>query len=219
MELADNVLRWRMVRLGLADQIEGSRLREEHLGELIGKALARKVDIKQDGWRQRRRHELLAQVARELETQESLSGDSNSTADEAADLLTDYYRRIARVQGISATAYSDAPSPSEVLRLLIEKSAADLSGKTLSPADRQFIEELPHRLIAVDFLAENDLARTVQFQRLWLRLLEINRSVEASTNAATESIYEQLLADDASATHLLQQVAAGERRLLEFWLR
>ena len=219
MELADKVLRWRMVRLGLADKIEESRLREEHLGELIGKALARDVDIKQDGWRQRRRHELLAQVASELSTQASLSGDSSSTADDAAELLTDYYRRIARLQGISATAYSDAPSPSEVLRLLVEKSAANVSGKKLSLADRQFIDELPHRLVAVDFVAENDLARTVQFQRMWLRLLEMNRSGDTTALATTDSIYPRLIAEDTTATHLVQQVAAGERALLEFWLK
>lgn len=219
MKVVDGVLRWRMVRLGLADQLVESRLRTEHLKQLVEAALHRDVDIERDGWRQRLRDELLAVVARELGTEASLAGGSSGPADRAVAALTDYYRTQAKLKGAPASAYADAKSPSDLLVLLIERSASELAGAELSPGDRETVDEAPHRLVAIDYVAPTDLAKTVQLQRLRLDLLVIAAS---GSNLKKSKQIRRLRADfmrqQAVANHVLSQLAAAERALLQFWL-
>ena len=212
MAVIDNVLRWRMVRLGLADELDDSRLRKEHLGELLAKALRREVDVESDGWRDRLRSELLASVARELETEASLSGETANLADRTAEQLTSYYRTQARLRGVPASSYNDARLPSQMLLLLIQHAAEKLKRQRLSPAERGQLEQLPHKLIAIDYLAENDLARTASLQRVWAKLLVMEFAEGERSRSVAEDGHE------SAASDLLQQVAGGERNLLGLWL-
>ena len=219
MPAVDGILRWRMVRLGLADQMISSRLRTEHLGELAGKALHRDVDIDEDGWRADMRDELLTSVARELAAEASLAGAGTGNADRAAKAMTDYYRTQAKLDGVGPEAYQAAGSPADVLQLLIQQSASRTSAAGTDSATRQRVERLPHELAAIEYIADSDVAKTVSLQRILLDLSERETSrASRGKSADLQDIKNTLGRQSEEATHILEQLALGERALLRYWL-
>ncbi len=215
LSMVDGILRWKMVRLGLADQLADSRLRDEHMQQMLELALHHDVDMK-DGWRGRLRDELIEGVARQLASEDSLTRVSDSPPDRAASALADYYRTQARLGGIAAAGELDSPSASQVLKLLIDEQTARLSATAATPAARELAARAAHEMAAMEFLTENDLARTVAYERL---LIELQAADLAGRDAARASRIKEVLdtwrQSDQTAEHILDQLYQNQKTMLQ----
>jgi hypothetical protein len=217
MELTDGVLRWRMVRLALADQLDDSRLREEHLLELVSKALGADVTA-EAGWREKARVAILNDVVRELDAEASLAGESASVDDQARAALAGYLRSQAKLAGVAASEIQTASTPSALLRLLVNAASAKLSAAG-TPAAKQFVERTPHELSIADYLATSELAQAVRLQRILIAAESLATQSEKPSAATQISEIENELHDqDRRATHIYQQLLSGERTRLKLWL-
>lgn len=217
MPLVDGILRWPMVRLALADELESSRLREVHMQQLLERALRRDVELT-TRWRDRFRVALLSDVAAEMAAQASLRGESQSIHDRAGKAMLRYYQSQAKLAGVGAGATRDAAAPSDALTLLIEQAQTRLSGSSSKQA-RELAERTAHELEATDYLVEDDLARTVRLQRVLLRLLAAETSAQAPHHAGkVDELLSQAREQDREATHVLEQLHQHERALLQLWL-
>lgn len=217
LTMIDGILRWKMVRLGLADQLADSRLRDEHMQQMLELALHHDVDMK-DGWRGRLRDELIEGVARQLASEDSLTRISESPPDRAASALADYYRTQARLAGIGATGEFESPSPSQLVKLLVEQQAARLSATATSPSARELAAHAAHELAAMEYLTENDLARTVANERL---LIELRAAELAPRHAARTPQVDQIIVPwrkgDQTADNVLDQLYQNQRAMLQLW--
>lgn len=213
----DEVLRWRMVRLALADQLADARLRDEHLLELVSKALRREFDGG-DGWRERARVALLDDVARELDAASSLAPSGESIENQASAALVSQFRTQAKVAGASASEIQAAAAPSELLLLLVNGAGAKLSASG-APAARRLVEQLPVDVRVADYLATSDLSRSIQLQSLLVGLqAALIQADKSSTAAAVAAVETEFRERDKAATSQLEQLLAGQRALLRLWM-
>ena len=85
--------------------------------------------------------------------------------------LHELYVVQAQLLQVPTESYAAPPSPAAVLAAMVQHVASQLDAAKLNPPEQLLLANLPNQLQAIDFLAENDLQRTVLLQRLWLRLL------------------------------------------------
>lgn len=217
MTLVDGILEWKMVRLGLADALADSRLREEHLLQLVSKALKREVK-EELGWRDQARTALLADVARELDAAASLTGEAEGVEHQASRLVAGYLRSQAKLAGVKENELKAANSPSDLLELLASAAGAKLSSSS-SPIARQLAEQLPQQLTTIDYLAANDMARMALLQRLLVKFAAAEiESGNPSGVVRLATTQTELTNADTRADHVLDQLLAGQRALLKLWL-
>jgi hypothetical protein len=162
-------------------------------------------------WRQRSRQMLLRHVLEKL--------DANNLYDDACERLRALYRDQALALGLEAPELMAMPTASPLLESLIKHFARQLASKQLDPASRELLERLPHELTAIQHLASNDIQHMVLLQRLWLRTLVIHvAQSRPERSQEARNLIAELAADDAKATHVIQQLRAGEEKLLRAWL-
>jgi hypothetical protein len=218
MTLVDGILRWRMVRLAIADQLADSRLREEHLLQLVSSALRRDFKADDDHWREQARIALLADVARELEAESSLSVDGDGIENQASRTLAGYYLAQAKLAGAPSSDLGTPAMPGESLLLLVKAMQAKLSAQS-SPESRAIVERLPHELTVVEYLAADDLTRTVLLQRHLVELVAAAAKSERAGSATQVSLVRTEFQDRSKrASSALEQLAAGERAILQLWM-
>jgi hypothetical protein len=220
LEFVEAVSRWRNVRLALADQISETRLQKERVEEILSRALPRRVALGGgEDWKARAHEMLLNDVVEELSHSQPSAPAPDRIYDDLSAALQESYVIRCRLMGVSPDLYAAAQRPSELLRLMIDKTSESLSGSSASEPVRRHLESLPHQLDAVQYVGGNDLRRTVLLQRLWLRTLaaDVARGGGKRASRANELVAE-LEQADAAAADLFAQMRAGEIASLKMWL-
>jgi hypothetical protein len=221
LQYAHAVTRWPNVRLALADEVMQSSANRDRVVELMSKVLDRAVEIEEDGkWQQELRDHLLLEVIRASGAATSPTDGAERIYDDLADMLRDAYATRARLLGVPADRYSAASTTAELLRLIIENDAASATRQNqgssgLSPA----LRDLPEKMVAIDYVSENDLQRTVLLQRMWLDLLvaRLAQSGELPADQARR-LLDELSEADRQAVDVIQQLADAERIHTRIWL-
>jgi hypothetical protein len=207
------VSRWYYVRLALADMIEASPLPGDSVAEIATEALGRPVSPEGENWRAAARKRLLHDVLLELRASTGLTEKSadQPELDVTAEALHRLYKQRARQLRIDQGTYESTETPSQALSLLIAQTRSDLDG-----ADTSW---LARRLDVIDYLADDDLQRTVALQRVWLRLLALEvRKRGSELGGRADELVRRLEERDQKASHLLVQLRDGEETTLRLLL-
>jgi len=219
MRLIDAVTKWRSVRLGLADELAGARLRKDKVQELMSAALNRSVEF-DDGnaWKEQMRTALLRQVLTRLPSGGKSSGGL-SLYDQSGETLHRRLTTQAKLLGIAPARYRPAATPSQLLPLLIEQYAGRLSAAARRKTDRDYLAKLPHELAVAEYLGTDDLRRTMLYSRIYLRLLAAGVAAQHPDRAAeADQLVAELNQSDAEAKHILTQLREGEEKILQMYL-
>jgi hypothetical protein len=207
--------RWQNLRLALADQVLDTKLHADRVQDILTKILPPwRPDQSEAMWRERAHEALLENVLQDLSSSRAGGESSDRIYDELSAALRELYVTQARLLGVSADAYTAATHPSDVLRLIVETYAARPS--TGASID---LSALPHEFDAVEYVATNDLERTVMLQRVWLQTLATAMKRE-QPRAAEElrRLVAELKQADVQAADLFVQLYAGHRALLQAWM-
>jgi hypothetical protein len=138
--------------------------------------------------------------------------------DAAADALREMYVAEARTAGVPSATYQAAATPSAALRILVEGATARMAATKLRAADTELVAGMKHQLAAADYLAENDVRRTVLYQRLWLRLVVAAAARERPEMAVdVDRIVSELAEADSRAASAAVQLRDGELARLKVW--
>ncbi len=207
--------RWRTLRLALADQVLDTKLQADRVQDILTKILPRwRSSESEPMWRERAHEALLEDVLQGLSTSDVGGDTTDGMVDQLADVLRELYVTQARLLGVSADAYAAAANPSDVLRLIVETYAAQTSADA-----RIGSASLPYEFDAVEYVAGNDLERTVLLQRVWLQTLVASMERERPREAEVlRRLITELQQTDVQATDLFVQLHAGHRTLLQIWL-
>lgn len=201
-------LRWKQLRIALADGIERSQLPAEHLRRLVIIFSGREVlDIDQD--RAAARRVLLQSVVDELATVRS--GEAASDVDRWAGQLAAVYRQRAQLLGVAPAELESATSAGSLLRLSVMRQ---------TPRGTTEASDATTRLInAADVLAASDAQRCVLLQRAAIErtAAEIQRR-HPERRAEARKLLDEYDRRNAVASEVLPQLQNGEATLLELWL-
>jgi hypothetical protein len=221
LQHAHTVTRWSNVRLALADQVLETNTNRQRVVEVLAGVLGRDVGVDDDTkWRQRLRDSLLLDVIQALAFAAPPAHGSERIYDDLADVLRETYTTRARLSGVPSDQYASAATATDVLRLMIETNATRTGRNPGSGgAAGGSIADWAEQLAAIDYVAENDLQKTVLLQRLWLRGLaaRMTHSGEIPAGEGTRLLAE-LTDADRQAVDLIQQLADGERTHQQLWL-
>ena len=222
---ASGILNWNSVRVGLADELgeidprAGMALSAENTAELVGMFVD---DVPEPFETRAYRRDLRKRVLRNVIGRLSdgpLRPITAAQRDVSMERIYQGYCWQARLLGISDAQYKAAHTPADVLRLLIDFFAAELSGNVVRQADRRYLRDLPYQLTAADYLGTDELRRTVLYDRIWMRLVAITVAVEQPERVAeTDLLIQQTHEAAATAGNLVAQLRDIEKTLAKLWL-
>jgi hypothetical protein len=204
-------LRWRQLRIALADGIERSQVPPDHLRRLViifsGQEIA---DI--DKNRGAARRALLKSVVDELSTAPpgTTAREATSDIDRWAGELAAVYRQRAQLLGAGPNDLSSLSSASALLRLSVAR-LSHASADATDPASRL--------LAAADALGASDAQRCVVLQRAAVErtAAEVLRR-HADKGAAARKLLAEFHKQTAASKQALAQLQIGEATLLELWM-
>jgi hypothetical protein len=132
-------------------------------------------------------------------------------------ILCDLYKDQAGNLGVKLPA--NVSQASVVLQYLIAHKAGELSKAKLNAEDSRFVRRAGDQMVAAEFLSGNDLQRTILLQRVWLKLLAIDVSVENPGSAkAASALVLGLDRDCRGEPNAALQLWTAENYLLRMWL-
>jgi hypothetical protein len=214
LESAVSPLRvWKHLRLAIADGLQASRLKPEHLAAVVGPLIGREALDASD--RAALKRVVLQDVLDSLGEAETpvLRGSESeqlaTTLDDAAAKLTDLFRERLRTLGAASEDWGGADSPARALAKCV--ALLKLQIKRTAAKGGDLWQE---QVTAAQYVAENDLRRTVFWQGLWLDACveRLTRS-EPSHRSAAEAIQAR-----ATGANALAQLRARELASLQLWL-
>ena len=215
MEVADEVGRWKQVRLALADVVMESKLADELIQKTVDLVLARPVVFDSSQvWREKFRRDLLQSVLGDLEAESGEVAAGQDSLDWAQTEIVKFTSDEARA--IRANA-KEGSGLAGWQRAIVDKRVEFLSAGELSPAGQEYVAKLPQRLVALDYVADSDLSQMVMLQdvALHLAVLEVAAKLPGRAERANEIAVE---ARRRKATHLLEQMRNYYRSQTELWL-
>lgn len=211
------IIRWRTVRIALADRLPQSELRADERAQLLSAVLGRTIpaaDVQGDGWPARRA--LLQSAADSIRSGAPVDEDAKLAAalDQLeASLLETYVERLRLIGG--DTNLGDSPACGDALFRFGALLAARLERQTLADADRAWLNTWPDQTVVVEYLAKSDLQRSVLLQQQVARLLAIEVAVQFPTRAdAVRAIADRLARVASPGLELLDQLRIGEAEIL-----
>lgn len=213
------ITRWPNVRLALGDQILQTTMSRGRVVELLEAVLGGPLDGSEDrDWQQRAYERLLRDVIRSLGYAGQVSDGPERLYDDVAEVLRESYAIRARLFGVPTERSSQATTVAELLQMIIQHQAA----WEASPSHRATLVvqgDWQERLIAIDYISDNDLQHAVLLQRLWLDLLiaRLQQTGDLSGDQATR-MQGQIQESDRQATDLIDQLIQAERHQTEIWL-
>jgi hypothetical protein len=209
------------VRLALADHVLETTTNRQRVVDVLASVLGREIGMDEDlQWRQRLRDALLLDVIQALTFAAPVSHGAERIYDDLAESLRELYATRARLSGVPSEQFSAAATTADMLRLMIE---SDATRTTRNPGGQRAGDEpnanWAEQLAAIEYVAENDLQKTVLFQRLWLRGL-VGRMAQGGEIPVGEGsrLLDELADADRQAVDLIQQLADGERTHVQLWL-
>lgn len=198
----------------LADVLaRGDKLARPRAEAVVGGLLGKPLDFApDDDWRSACRKLLLQRAL-------GLTGRPSKEADKAADFLRDLYKEQGRAFGLEDPGFEGQTRLSAVLEQLIPHVAAAAARGKPAPADKTYLEQAGRQVQAVRFAASNDLAYTVQLQRIWIKVLvlALKERVPARVENMT-AVLRELDKKDRGAGNLLEQLRSGEENILRVWV-
>jgi hypothetical protein len=205
----------RPLLLALADVASNEKnadVTQQRTEAIVAELLGQRVRFARDeDWRGGCRKLLLNRVL-------ELTGTPCGGADQAAEILRDLYREQAIVFGVADPDFPQLTRPTRVLEGLIKHVAARAGKPNAAPEDREYLTQIDRHLLAAQFVAENDLEHMVLLQRLWIRVLTIYLRGQVPARAdGLMKIQQDLDVHDQSAPNVLDQLRAGEEKLLRMW--
>jgi hypothetical protein len=215
LETAVGPLRvWKHLRLAIADGLQGSRLKPEHLAAIVGPLIGREALDASD--RAALKRVVLQDVLDSLGEAETpvLRGNESeqlaTTLDDAAAKLTDLFRERLRTLGAASEELGGTDSPSRSLAKCVARLKTQ-SKKGAAKGGDLWQEQLA----AAEYVAENDLRRTVFWQGLWLETCveRLTRSEPSHRSTA-----ERIQARATEGANALAQLRARELASLQLWL-
>jgi len=220
--------RWNSVRLGMADAVadaaieEPSDIQKERVFETVSKTLGKNLaPAATEPWPRRR--QILSMLLLRSVYDALGAGEPKETGvercDKAQQEIGQHYRTQAKLLGVPPEAYSTAATPAEMLEPMIQDLARRLGGGAIRPPDKQRLERLTHESAAVEYLAENDLEKTVLLDRVLAKLLAVNA---AAANVPRADRAQKILGDlettDGKAPDVLTQLRDGHAAVLQLWM-
>jgi ribosomal protein S27E len=211
--------RWNAVRLGLADQLAEAAGSGSQRQDVLRGILGNDIPLNTAEDRHRARRQLLQTVFVRL-SDAAETGDARLRAiDQGSRAMRDLYRVQARLLRVPAETYASAQYPSAVLEAMISHLAGQLDTLQVTTEQRQLLDTLPHQLVAVDFVAENDLVYTTMLQRIWLQVLGMYVAQRCPGMAiAARGIVAETQASQASQDGMFAQMRDLEAGLLRLWM-
>jgi hypothetical protein len=207
----------RPLLLALADLIgdEDTPIAQKRTEAIVGGVLTQQLGFAGDKeWRTACRT-MLIQRALDL-TSSVLVG-----ADQAADILCALYKEQGRALGIEAPDFFELTRPTQALESVIKHVAAKAAQQHPAAEDKEYLEQVNRYLQAARFLAENDendLEYMVLLQRAWIKVLVIYLQEKTPAQAKAMVRIQQDLEDkDRRSSGLLDQLRAGEEKVLRIW--
>lgn len=204
------MLRWKQLRIALADGIERSPLPIDHLRRLViifsGHEL---LDI--DKNRGAARRALLKSVVDELSTAPAgtAAREASSEVDRWAGELAALYRQRAQLLGAGPTDLESLSSASSLLRLSVGRMSGGHDATDLAA----------RLMIAADALGSSDAQRCAILQRSAVERssAEIQRR-QPERRQEARKLLEQFQKKTAGSKQVVAQLQDGEATLLELWL-
>lgn len=220
LRYAEQLGGWNAVRLGLADQLLEMNGRGSQAAELFSKVMGGDVNLTTRADRDEIRRRLLSQVVGALSKVRNIGVSRYRVFDEGSQTLLDLYARQARLLSVPSESYTSAGQPSSVVAALVNHVAERLDDGSLEPVDQAVVDSIPHRLKAIDFVAENDLQRTAGLQRLWLELLAIHMTRQhPETSAAVREIRDSSHSVADEPERVFEQLRDIQANLLRMWMQ
>lgn len=222
-EMIDHVKRlasWKMVRIGLADELARVTGRDTQLHDLFAAILNEPVNLSTKEERARVQYQLMAQVADELakEPTSAVRKVDDPIFDAGKAVLARLTAMQARLLGINMDD-SQTDQLSNVVRLMLPIVADRLNPSSLAADNRQLIAQLPFTLQAIVYTAENDLQLTVLLEQIRMRLLAAELSQQQpERTAAARAVISRFETRDRAANHVMAQLHSVYEAMLELWL-
>ncbi len=207
------------VRLGIADYLAQATMPRAELQQLLEIVLVRKVTAEElAGERDAIRYEILARVAREIDTVHE-EAPWDPLLDSAQAVFRETYLERLRIAGLEAVLTEDAREGGSIgfslLEPLIKQISVVPARVALPPEARRYVDRVPHELIAIRSLDTYDLESTVLLQRVLVRTLQIS-VLQRVPDRAGESgaILRWLEQRDGKAEQVFKQLQDGEVAIL-----
>jgi hypothetical protein len=218
LSVAGELGRWMHLRLALADGLERTTLKREQLQALLSAVLGEPVTLGQgEAGREALRATVLASVLEELSDSTDAT-KATSPYDVLRTELAKLYAQQAQLLGVSGAELPALERPSQWLRPLLEQYSKRIVVAD-PPAKKQWLELLSPRLVATEYLATDDLQRTVLFEREWATLLALDVSLRRpDQKERAEQILQELRSQDRASRHIVHQLRHGQAALLRLWL-
>ncbi|PQO46160.1 hypothetical protein [Blastopirellula marina] len=211
---------WTNFKLAMADQMPRARRAADDLQDIVSGVLGETISISSvQAAREELRNELLRHSLESLGGQGHVSDTlSASAANATAELLTDYYLRHARLEGISTEQLAGAELPDAIADRLIALERSRIEGMALSDLESANLQEITRHEIALDYLSNSPIANMAARQRTWLRLLALRHGKEhPQLKSQLAQIVSRLETQDAAATNVFEQLRSGELALVKLW--
>ena len=206
------MLRWKQLRIALADGIERSQLPPDYLRRLVIIFSGHEVlDI--DKNRGAARRALLKSVVDELSTAPAgtAAREASSEVDRWAGELAAVYRQRAQLLGAGLSELESLNSASSLLRLAVLQLSP--------PASHELNDAASRLLTAADTLGVSDAQRCVVLQRSAIErtAAEVHRR-QPERRQEARKLLDQFQRKAAADKQALAQLQEGEATLLELWL-
>ena len=211
---------WTNFKLALADQMPKARRAADDLQDIVSGVLGETISISSvQAARDELRNELLRHSLEGLGDQGHVSDTlSASSANGTAELLTDYYLRHARLEGISTEQLAGAELPDTIADHLIALERSRIEGMTLSDSETANLQDITRHEIALEYLSNSPIAGMAAKQRIWLRLLALRHGKERpQLKTQLTQLLSRLETQDAAATSVIEQLRSGELALVKLW--
>jgi hypothetical protein len=210
---------WKHLRLALADGLNKAKLTRQQLSELLEAILGRRIKFGEDeAGREAVRAELLRDVVADMNLASEDSVQAYQSYDALRGMLLRLYKTQAQLMGV-APGEASWEGPADVLRSMIEAAAARLLTRDLGEDVRREVQETGHQLTALDYVASDDLQRTLLLERQWMRLLAMDVAQRFPRRAATvDEILQDMTRIDRQAPSIVTQMRDGQAILLRLWL-
>ena len=211
--------RWNAVSLGLADQLAEAAGSGSQRQDVLGSILGNDIPLNTAEDRRRARRQLLQTVLVKLSAAAETADARLRAIDQGSRAMRDLYCVQARLLRVPAETYASAQYPSAVLGAMISHLAGQLDTRQVTTEQRQLLDTLPNQLVAIDFVAENDLLYTTMLQRIWLQILDMYMAQRFPEKAlAARGIVTETQESQASQDRVFVQLRDLEAGLLRLWM-
>ena len=196
----------------LEDVVADGKMTQERAEAVVGGVLGQRLRFARDeDWRLACRKLLLERCL------ESIPVPAND-GDRVAEIFRELYKEQGLSFGLEDREFLDQTRPAKVLEGLIKHVAGRAAKREPAPADKEYLDQIDRHLRAARFVAEDDLAHVVLLQRIWIRVLSAHLEGRAPKKAKRmKEIQEDLGKQDALSRSAVEQLRAGEEKILRIW--